>query len=447
VSERKNIERTSNYIKIENRKRISFLVVLIGLIFLTTAFIVEKPSEVLRGEWEIITSPGILITDFIALSNLGSTFFNAGLTTLIGLGLAWLINAQFNGYLLSAIFTLVGFSFFGKTPFNIVPIFIGVYLYDAFFSHKPMRDLIAPLLFGTTLGPIVSQVAFGFGWGWSGVVAGIVLGIICGGLVAAISGHVFTFHQGYNLYNTGTSAGFIGTVVYMMMRGFGIQIEPAFYWSSEYTNFLSLYMFLILIVLIILGLFWGANYSNYRKIVKCSGRLASDYVEMTDLGTTMVNMGMIGIIGLGYVCLVGGDVNGPIIAGIFTVAGFGALGKHPRNILPVMIGVYLICIPKVWAHTDPGPILAALFCTTLAPLSGRFGFLAGLAAGALHLPMVMHVGGLHGYMNLYNNGFAGGLAMLIIVGFVKGLKPQILEEEWLRKPIFKLKKKDPHKGN
>ena len=160
---------------------------------------------------------------------------------------------------------------------------------------------------------------------------------------------------------------------------------------------------------------------------------------MTDLGTTLVNMGIIGIIGLGYVYLVGGDVNGPILAGILTVAGFGALGKHPRNILPVMIGVYFICIPKIWSHTDPGPLLAALFCTTLAPISGRFGFLAGLAAGALHLPMVMHVGGLHGYMNLYNNGFAGGLAMLLIVGFIKGLKPHILEEDWVRKPILKKK--------
>ena len=140
-------------------------------------------------------------------------------------------------------------------------------------------------------------------------------------------------------------------------------------------------------------------------------------------------MGVIGLIGLAYVKFVGGDVNGPIIAGVFTLAGFGSLGKHPRNILPVMLGVYLMCFPKVWSHTDPGPLLAALFCTTLAPFSGRFGFFAGLAAGALHLPMVMHVGSIHGYMNLYNNGFAGGLAMLIIIGFIKGLWPEVLEEK------------------
>ena len=32
----------------------------------------------------------------------------------------------------------------------------------------------------------------------------------------------------------------------------------------------------------------------------------------------------------------------------------------------------------------------------------------------------MHVGGVHGFMNLYNYGFAGGLATLIIIGFIKG---------------------------
>ncbi|MDO9545383.1 MAG: DUF1576 domain-containing protein [Pelolinea sp.] len=420
-----------------NRRRITILMISTSFLFLITAFLIESPMEVLKGEWKIITSPGILITDFMDLSNIGSAFFNAGITTLMGCGLAWLVKARFNGYLLSAIFTLTGFSFFGKTPFNIIPIFIGVYLYDKFFSHQPLRDLIAPLLFGTTISPVVSLMAFGLGWGLEGIVVGIGIGVICGGLIAAVMGHVFTFHQGYNLYNIGTSAGLIGTVVYMMMRGFGIKIDPVFYWSTEHTSFLSIYTFVFLAFIFLLGILWGANFSNYKKILKSSGRLASDYVEIADLGTTLVNMAIIGLIGLGYVILIGGDVNGPILAGIFTITGFGALGKHPRNILPVMIGVYLICIPKIWSHTDPGPLLAALFCTTLAPLSGRFGFFAGIAAGALHLPMVMHVGGLHGYMNLYNNGFAGGLAMLIIVGFIKGLKPQLLDDGWERKKISK----------
>jgi len=412
-----------------NRQRITWIVGVLGSVMILIAFLVNTPSEVFSGHLAIITSPSILITDYIAYANLGAAFLNAGLVTLMGLGLAWLIRARFNGYLLSGIFTLCGFAFFGKNIFNIIPIFAGVFLFDLLFAHVRMKDLIAPLLFGTTLGPVVSQVAFGFGFGWWGIIGGIVLGVLVGMLLAALMNHIYSFHLGYNLYNTGTTGGFVATVVYISMRGFGLEIEPAFYWSTEHTFFLSIFVLIILLSMIAIGLLWGASFSNYKKIWASSGRLASDYVVIADLGTTLVNMGLVGLIALGYVYLVGGDVNGAILAGIFTVVGFGALGKHPRNIIPIMLGVFLFCIPNIWQHAEPGPLLAALFCTTLAPLAGKFGFLAGLLAGALHLPMVMHVGGLHGYMNLYNNGFAGGLAMLIIIGFIKGLRPLLLVDE------------------
>lgn len=412
-----------------NRKRITLLVSIFAASLIAVAFIVNSPMEVLRGELEIITSPSILITDYIALANLGAAFFNAGLVTLIGLVLAWIIHARFNGYLLSAIFTLAGFAFFGKNVFNILPIFIGVYVYDRVFNNQPMKDLIAPLLFGTTLGPVVSQVAFGFDFGWWGLVGGIVLGIICGVLLAALMNHIYSFHMGYNLYNTGTTGGFVATVVYITMRGFGLNIDAAFYWATEYTGFLTWYVLGVMLFLIVLGLTWGAKFSQYKKLWAESGRLASDFVVITDLGTTLVNMGLVGLIALSYVLLVKGDLNGATLAGIFTVTGFGALGKHPRNILPIMAGVYLSCFTHIWEQADPGPLLAALFCTTLAPLAGKFGVIPGVIAGALHLPMVMHVGSIHGFMNLYNNGFAGGLAMLLIVGFIKGFRPQLLKDD------------------
>lgn len=414
---------------IRNRKRISLLVGGLGIAMIILAFFMNSPQEILDGEIAIITSPSILITDYMAYANLGAAFFNAGLVTLISLGLASAIDARFNGYLLSAIFTLMGFSFFGNNPFNILPIFLGVYLYDKLLNHQPLKDLIAPLLFGTTLGPVVSQVAFGFGFGVWGIIGGIVLGIICGVLLAALMKHIYSFHLGYNLYNTGTTGGFVAMFVYITMRGFGLHIEPAFYWSTDYTPVVSGFIMVVLLALIVLGLLWGARFSHYKTIWHNSGRLSADFVVMTNLGTTLVNMGVVGLIGLGYVYLVRGDVNGAIVAGIFTVIGFGALGKHPRNILPIMAGVYLSCFTHIWEHADPGPLLAALFCTTLAPLAGKFGILAGLAAGALHLPMVMHVGSVHGFMNLYNNGFAGGLAMLLIIGFIKGLKPKLLLDD------------------
>ena len=337
-----------------NRTRITALVLVFSLSWIATGFLFNTPAEVFAGEWKIITSPGILITDYIALANLGAALFNAGLVTLMGLGLAWLIKADFNGYLLAGLFTLSGFAFFGKNPFNILPIILGVYLYDTFFSHEPMKNLIAPLLFGSTLGPVVGQIAFGFDLGSAGLALSIAVGIFSGILLAGLMRHIYTFHMGYNLYNTGTTGGFVATVIYMFLRGFGLDIEPAFYWSTEYTGFLTIMILVCLALTIILGFIWGGSLDGYRKIWHNSGRLTADFVEISDLGTTLVNMGVIGLIALGYIHFVGGDVNGATLAGVFTVYAFGALGKHPRNIVPIMLGVYLICIPKIWTHAQPG---------------------------------------------------------------------------------------------
>jgi Protein of unknown function (DUF1576) len=55
---------------------------------------------------------------------------------------------------------------------------------------------------------------------------------------------------------------------------------------------------------------------------------------------------MTGMIGMGYVLLVGGDINGPVIGAILTIVGFSAYGKHPRNITPIMLGVFLGSLAK-----------------------------------------------------------------------------------------------------
>lgn len=419
----------------QNRTRITILLLAFGLGFIALGFFTTPFPDVLAGLWTILTSPGILITDYIALANLGATLVNAGLITLIAVAIPWIIKAKFTGYLIAGAFTMMGFAFFGKNPFNISPIFIGIYIYGRV-AKREQADLLAPYLFGTTLGPLVGQLAFGFDFGVPGIIGGVVAGIVGGFLLAALMGHIYSIHLGYNLYNTGTTGGFVGTVAYMMMRGFGLEITPAFYWSTDHTLFLSILGFVIMVALIILGIIWGASWESYRKITNETGKLSTDFVEIADLSTTLVNMGLVGLLGLAYILFVGGDVNGATMAGVLTIVAFGALGKQLRNIFPVMLGVYLMCIPKIWTHAEPGPLLAALFCTTLAPIAGQFGYFAGIVVGAVHLPMVMHVGMLHGFMNLYNNGFAGGLAMLVVIGLVKGIRPQILD---MHRPWYLLK--------
>jgi len=406
-------------------KRILIILTIYHLALILIGFFLSPVEEIKAGLINILRSPSILITDYIAIGGLGATFVNSGLVGLSGVLVAYLSGAKISGLVIAGVFTMSGFAMFGKNIFNIWPIIGGVCLFSLF-TKRPLKNYIAPCLFGTTLAPTVSQTAFGFEFG---IIWGIVIGIIMGLLVSALAKHIYSLHMGFNLYNVGTTGGIVGTIYYIMLKGFGFKISPAMHWSKEHTEILFPILLVYFVSFIILGLFLGGNLTGLKKILRENGRLITDFVETAGLGSAFVNMGILGLIGLAYVKFVGGDINGPVIAGIFTIIGFGSLGKHIKNVIPIMLGVYLICIPKIWLHSDPGPILAGLFGTTLAPFSGRFGPLIGLLAGALHLPMVMHVGEMHGYMNLYNNGFSGGLVAIIIVALVRDLKPGLIEEE------------------
>lgn len=114
-------------------------------------------------------------------------------------------------------------------------------------------------------------------------------------------------------------------------------------------------------------------------------------------------------------------MNGPTICGILTIVGFSSTGKHIRNIAPVMFGVYLASFTKKWNINDPSPILALLLSTTLAPVAGKFGVVAGLIAGYLHSSVALQVGIVYGGVNLYNNGFAGGIVAIFLVPVIQSI--------------------------
>ena len=118
----------------------------------------------------------------------------------------------------------------------------------------------------------------------------------------------------------------------------------------------------------------------------------------------------------------GGDLNGPTIGGIFTIVGIQRHGKALRNIAPVMFGVYLASFTKNWEIYEPSPILALLLSTTLAPVAGEFGAVPGIIAGFLHSSVALNVGIVYGGMNLYNNGYAGGIVAVFMVPVVQSIR-------------------------
>lgn len=393
-----------------------------AILLIASSLLFNTPSEIFIGMQKIIVSPSILVTDYFALANIGAGFFNSGILLLLGLTVARRAKAHLSGPVIAALLTLAGFSFFGKNLYNSWAVPFGVFLF-AKYRKEPYSKYIIFALFGTALGPMTSLVSFGMGFPVSfGIFLGNLVGVIAGFFISPLALHFVNFHQGYNLYNIGFTAGMIGTFFMGMFRAFGYEGEAPSIIASGYNLPLGIYLYVMFFLVLLLGLYMNHwSLSGLKGLFSHSGKLVSDFIQMSGLGVTLINMALLGMISTTYVLLVGGELNGPILGGIFTIFGFGAFGKHVKNTIPIFIGVYLASTVHIYDTHSTSALLAALFGTTLAPISGAFGWPFGIIAGFLHMSMVVNVGYLHGGVNLYNNGFSGGFIAAGLVPVIESL--------------------------
>ncbi len=399
-------------------ERVQFITVAVtALLFILMAFVYDSPSAIWSGFIRIQISPSNLVTDYFALANVGSTFLNVGFMTLISLVLVKFTGAKMTGVVVAALFTVAGFAFFGKNLINSIPITFGVYL-AAKFKRVPFKNYIGPALFGSAMGPLVSELAFDQH-------LSIPMGLLVGGLAGIVLGFILTpladsfrnFHLGFNLYNIGFTAGIITMCFKGILEAFGVEIHLVSLESSGHNIQMALFLVLFFAALFILGcLLDGLPLPNYKRLLKHTGQGAEDFIEATTFGTTLINMAVLGYVTTLYVLILGGELNGPALGGIFTVVGFGAAGKHIKNVTPIMIGVIIaVLLDRDHTLSTTSSVLVALFGTCLAPIAGKYGFVAGIIAGFFHMALATNISIMHGGMNLYNNGFAGGFIAAFMV--------------------------------
>ena len=244
-----------------------------------------------------------------------------------------------------------------------------------------------------------------------------------GFVLPPLSTHVHYAHKGYSLYNVGFAAGIIATVVVSVMKSFGLETESRLLWDTGHdAEMLFVLSGLFLIMAAGARLIGGKEViEGYKKILKYPGISGTDYLVDEGGPATVFNMAVNGLFATLLVLIVDGDLNGPTIGGIFTIVGFSTTGKHLRNIAPIMLGVVVAGISKDWEVNEPSPMLALLFSTTLAPVAGEFGILVGMLAGFLHSSVALNVGMVYGGMNLYNNGFAGGIVAIFMVPVIQSI--------------------------
>ena len=390
----------------------------LSVMLMILAFIIESPQSLVSGMMTILVSPSQLFTDYMEIASVGSTLLNVAIMLGISIYSYKKLEIPLNGTVIGSLGMLPGFSFFGKNLFNSIPFMIGVWIYTKV-TKQNYRNYVIVGLFGSALGPLISFLAFSgvLPQGWSVLIA-YALGIFIGFILPQLSTQFLGFHQGFSLYNVGFTAGIIGMVVLGFMNAFGIEVETRTLASTQ--SPLILYQLLIgfCVILIVTSFylhFKKKEKYHFKLLLKLSGRLPSDFVEMTNLATVTLNMSIIGFILLGYVLMNGGQLNGPIVGSIIGVMSFGAFGNQVKNTVPVLVGIMIGSYLTGVEPTSTSALIAAIFGTTLAPVSGYYGPLAGMIAGFVHITLVSHVVVMHGGLNLYNNGFAGGFVAAVLV--------------------------------
>ncbi|MCK8061658.1 MULTISPECIES: DUF1576 domain-containing protein [unclassified Fusibacter] len=368
-------------------------------------------------------SPGV--HDYFATVGFAPTILNAGLMGFAVLGLLKFNKLPMNANSISALFLMMGFAFIGKNLINFIPFLFGGYLY-AKLQKIPFKRVLVAALLTSCLAPLVDFALLITPFDFFGrYLVSILVGVLLGLVAIPISSHLLLTHQGYNLYNMGFAAGFIGIIAVSTLQSIGLDTALISIVSSEGDSGLVAILGISFIYFIVKGVFSRtADDKPYRELFTYSGRLVSDFTRLVGPSTTLVNMGVMGLIGLSFMLLFKVPASGPVLAGIFTLAGFASFGNHPKNTLPIMVGAMggVLLFNNDMSMTSA--VVATLFATTLAPIAGEYGVFAGLFVGVIHTSMVSSMAALHGGMNLYNNGFSGGLIATLVVPVIDAFKKE-----------------------
>lgn len=417
------IETTEDTVEQFSEYGLLLIISFYAMAFVIFGFWVASPGDIFQGLIAIITTRDALLTDYIAIGGMGATFVNAGLLTLCAIFVYYRSRAKISGLAVACLFLVLGFGLCGKNLLNIWFIVAGVFLY-AKFKKEAFATHINTAFFGAALAPIFSEIFF------STTIPieirlplSISTCLLIGFILVPVAGQLFKAHMGFNLYNVGFTAGVVGILIVALYKSYGFVADPIMDWTTGNNDLLGMFLSAILTSMLVIGFYLDRTaLSGLRQLLHQTGQAPDDFVTQFGIGSTLVNMGLSGAVGLLYILVTGGDLNGPVIGAIFTIVGFAAFGKHPRNIVPVMLGVFLGSLAKPWDANDPSIQLIALFGTTLAPIAGRFGWHWGVVAGFVHSSAALSVGALNAGFNLYNNGFAAGLVAAVLVPVIMAIR-------------------------
>lgn len=434
--------------KTTDNSKIIFRVLLgFSIAFVIASVLAGDLGNLIPGLIAINTNPSQLTMDYFVLGGLGSAFLNTGLIGLVCCALLYFSKATCTGLTVAAYWLTVGFGTFGMTVVSMLPFFLGVWVYSKI-KKVPFGSVANLAMFSTALAPFAGEVLFRYpgletsGFSPLGLVGAIIIGIVVGCVMPSLCAHSPNFHKGFDLYSAGPAAGFLAfVIVCILYKSPGLTV-PGNTKLGEGPDriFISVFFLIVFVACLVYAYMLDKNcFKEYKNLLKSDGH-KTDFTAKFGMPTTLVNFGFYGLFILlyynviqgmtmvdGNLVFTGAKFTGATMGSIMCMYAFCAQGAHPKNVFPIMIGYAVASFlpffmyvggmveAQSWTLTTQGILVGLCFASGLAPVAGKYGFFAGIIAGALHAILVTSVPAIHGGFCLYNGGFTAGITAFVLV--------------------------------
>ena len=157
---------------------------------------------------------------------MGATLANVSAVTLISVLLMYLCRVPLNGGGILVIGLMSGFSFFGKSVFNMWFILLGTYLYCLAFKKRFSECVVISLL-STSLAPLISHLFFyNDRLFWGNMFLSLVCGLLIGFVMPIAGPYAASLLKGMSLYGMGFSVGLLCLVIVPVLKSYGYQFSP-----------------------------------------------------------------------------------------------------------------------------------------------------------------------------------------------------------------------------
>ena len=419
--------------KIKNLSEGSFLKLLfafLSLCFLVAAVCMPDREAMFTGLWKILSEPSKISANYFAMGGYAATFLNMGLVGLISLGLFVVFKGTPNNVSTLAVILTIGFGSWGINILNMWFSVAGVLLYGLVKKEK-MGGLVNAMLFSTGIAPLITDLLVRYpnaeviGFNPLGFCLALVVGAAIGFFLPAGLAHAPKVHLGFDLYSAalpiGMTAFLLNGILYKTM---GISLPQALSdldkasMSVASQSIANIFCLTVFGLCIIFAFLLGCKPKDYWQLLT-DPDLVTNFSSTYGNATFLMNLGVYGLMILGYYNLIGANFNGITFGIIFCMLATCNSGTHPANVWPIMLGYYVASVVFGWLAPMLGgnfayQINAQAICVGLcyanglSPIADKYGWRYGFVAAILHYLLVTSVPNMHG-------GFTAALICMILV--------------------------------